>query len=243
MKLTDLSKNPKYLRMLQCGTAGIGKTCGASTFPKPLYYFDCEDGMRSLLAFYDNDVRRMEGIEYDQYLDTDPKNPDAFVRINQKLTSMLASPVFPYKTIVIDSLTTLEDRVMNQTIREVQSKRVRGKVANQQDYGLVIWDLEEFVQKLLTLPCHVILNCHIQIVQNELTREILTMPLVVGKKLPQKLPVWFDEVAFCQIKDGQRVWQIRPEGNITIAKTRMFPKTAPTFIKQDFSELAKYIGN
>jgi AAA domain len=243
MKLTDLSKDTTFLRVLQCGPSGIGKTCGASTFPKPLYYADMEDGIKSLLAFYDYDRSKMEGIEYDQYLDKDPKNPTAFLRLDQKLTEMEHMPVFPYKTIVVDSLTTLEDRIMNKSIKDVPTKRVKNKVANQQDYGLVIWDIEEFIQRLLTLPCHVVLNCHMQVIQNELTREVLEMPLVVGKKLPQKLPIWFDEVYRVVIKDGKRQWQLRPEGMITQPKTRILPKSTPTFIDQEYAQLAKYLGN
>lgn len=243
MKLTELKKNPGklFVRCLQIGPAGIGKTCTASTFPKPIYYFDCEDGIKSLLPYYDYDEAKLEGIEFDSYLDKDPKKPDAYTRIQSKLTDFESKPVFPYKTLVFDSLTTIEDRIMNQTIFEVQTKRVKGKVANQQDYGLVIWDIEEFVQRLLTLPCNIVLNCHVQVIQNDLTREILTMPLVVGKKLPQKLPIWFDEVYQLHFKDNKRMWQLRPEGQVTLPKTRLLPKSTPTFVDADYFQLAQHL--
>ncbi len=241
MKLTDMQKKQKYIRMLQAGVSGVGKTCAASTFPRPIYYFDTDDeGVKSLLPYYDYDTSKLEGIDYDVYLDPNPKVPTAMTRMEQKLAEFSSMPKFPYATVVVDHLTNLEDRVMNRVIASTQTKRVLG-AANMQDYGLVIWQLEEFIQKLMTLPCHIVLNCHTQVIQTDLTKEILIQPLVAGKKLPNKLPVWFDECYVLKNDMGKRVWQLRPEGLISMAKTRILPKSTPTNIEANYSELAKYV--
>jgi hypothetical protein len=242
MKLTELKKKATFLKLLQAGSSGVGKTCIASTFPRPIYYADTDDeGVKSLIPFYDYDDKKLEGIDYDVYTDPNPKAPDAMNRLEQKLASFLAQPVFPYKTIVIDHLTGLEDRVMNRVIFNTrQTKRVLG-AANMQDYGLVIWQLEEFIQTLMAMPCHVVLNCHTQVIQTELTKDIIVQPLVAGKKLPNKLPIWFDEVYVLVNQYGKRVWQLRPEGLISMAKTRILPKSTPTFIDASFEELAKHM--
>ena len=193
MKLTDLKSH--YVKLLQMGGSGSWKTVGASTFPKPIYYFNFDpDGIRSLFTFYKDNKAVLDQIEFDSYVDGDADKPTAwkkFERDKNELIRLSATPdKFPYRTVVIDSLTTMEDAMLNEIKVLVKSNRVQD-IANQQDYGILIQTIELLIPELLSLPCHVVFNAHIQTVQDGITQEIFRLPLVTGKKLPQKLPFWF----------------------------------------------------
>lgn len=244
MKFEEITDNE--INLLQYGVAGSGKTCAASTFPKPIYYADCDKGVKTLKAFHRGNPKALEDIEFDYYTDVRPENPEAYRKLNKRIDELTRiardNKEFPYATLILDSLTTLEDILMNDIKRELnKSNRIRGN-ATQQDYGILINELEELIPKLVALPCNVVVNCHIQTVQDGITQEIFRLPLVTGKKLPHKLSIWFDEVYRAHVDDkGNHVWQVKSDYKYS-AKTRSIPKSANVKeIPQDYKEIEKYI--
>jgi hypothetical protein len=79
--------------------------------------------------------------------------------------------------------------------------------------------------KLVKIPKHVVVTAHEQVIQDEITSEVLILPLIVGKKLPAQLPLYFDEVYRAQVvrgKDGKAVYQLLTKSDVKYtAKSRL----------------------
>lgn len=245
MKLSD--KKTRFIKLLQLGGSGNGKTVAAASFPNPKYIFNFDpEGVQSLLTMYKNDPKFLDGIDYDDYTDHDNTKPTAWKAFEKKKNEFINSAHkgdFPYATIVLDSLTTMEDSMMNELKVINKVSRVLGQ-PNQQDYGIMIGTMELLIPEILSLPCHVVVNAHTQVVQDGITQEIMRLPLVTGKKLPQKLPLWFGETYLATTKKTgdklEYVWQIRA-GNKFDLKSRVIPPEVPGPIPQKFSEIEKYL--
>lgn len=138
-----------HISMLLYGHAGSGKSIFASTFPKPLI-FDADNGHK---------------IYEDQKLFPDAK----YVR-GDKLMSYISSAVtqikdgkFGYETIVIDSLTNLENIAIQQ-FKGYNSKNwetnlysSRGKKLGYDDWGAVSSSSIAILTELRKLPVNVVI--------------------------------------------------------------------------------------
>lgn len=179
------------LKVLVYGGSGTGKTIFAGSFPKP-YFFDFDNGMLSLQG---------KDIEYDTYIDDNPANPQAFRRFERKIEDFYRQgwENFPYETVVIDSITTLQETVM----RSIQSvNRSMAKMPTLNEWGNLIDKLQDMLYKVTSLKTNVVVVAHEQILQDDLTSEVMVLPLITGKKLPDRLPLWFDEVYHTRVERG-----------------------------------------
>lgn len=160
------------LNVLPYGKSGTGKTTFACSFPKP-YVFDFDNGMLS---------QRGRDVEYDTY-----SGDAAYQKFNAKL--MEFEKECPFDTLVLDSITTMQEYKMAM-IMQANNK----KVPTQYEWMVLITDMKDLFNRITKLPCHVVVIAHEQLVQDDITGEIMYMPVVYGKKLPAQLPLWFDEV-------------------------------------------------
>ena len=76
---------------------------------------------------------------------------------------------------------------------------------------------------------HLVVIAHEQLIQDEITGEVLIQPLIVGKKLPEMLPLWFDECYRAQVgrdKDGKVVHQLLVRARTKyMARSRLLPNS------------------
>ena len=216
------------LKVLGYGESGSGKTLFGSTFPRPSYYFDTDDGMLSL--------KGLEDIEYDTYEDIDLSNPKGAVAVEAKLKELHKE--CPYKAVVFDSITTLADLAMNRILH--LNGRASG-VPQQQDWLQQMTWLKNLILRGKALPCHVYFTAHEQIIQDEATMQVKCLPLITGK-LAGKLPLYFDEVYHMEttIKDKETVYRLLTKNNGKyLAKSRLNSKFNyfDTYEPQDFKLL------
>jgi hypothetical protein len=180
------------LKVLVYGGSGTGKTTFAASFPKP-FFFDFDGGLLSV---------RGRDIEYETYQDKSVTRPDAFEKFNQRLEEMhtaLQGGHLPFQTIVLDSITTMQESML----RSIQyANRTLGKQTTLQEWGMLVGKMEDVLYRISSLNVHMVTIAHEQIVQDELSSEIMILPLIVGKKLPDRLPLWFDEVYHSRVDRG-----------------------------------------
>lgn len=201
MKLNEL-KTDENLKILLFGESGVGKTCFASGFPGPTHYYDFDLKVGSVSSF----TKEIDHITYDQY-PLDKNNLGAAgTKFNDdmgKLKSLAAMGEFPYKTIVIDSMTTMSDRIMeylmksNPGIKRTLTKG--GQAPALQDYGVFRIFMKQFIAEILSFPCNVIMTAHIEIVKDEMTGALLRVPMLTGK-LSKELPIYFEEVYYASVE-------------------------------------------
>jgi len=211
-KTTNLS-NQKY-KILVMGPIKHGKTWFAHTFPKPIYYFDFDDGMTTLV------VEHFDAY-YDTFVDTDMKHPQAYIGALKQLDAFEKSSVEHGKviyesengpvdisTIVLDGSTALHDAAMN--FRDFKLNRA-GKAVLERDYqtdfGPQISMYTNFVKRLRVLPCHVVVNCHEHRDVAE-TGESVILPLVTGK-VSRSLGKDFDAIFRAECNKRNNVYEYR----------------------------------
>lgn len=188
-----LNTDNMKLKVLVYGGSGTGKTTFAASFPKP-FFFDFDGGLLSV---------RGEDIEYETYKDKSTNRPEAYEKFSQKLEELHAALVgnhLPFQTVVLDSITTMQESML----RSIQyTNRTLGKQTTLQEWGMLVGRMEDVLYRISSLNVHMVTIAHEQIVQDELTSEVMILPLIVGKKLPDRIALWYDEVYHSRVDRGQ----------------------------------------
>ena len=196
----DISVENIKLNVLIYGKSGSGKTTFGCSFPKP-YCFDFDKGMLS---------QRGRDVDYDTYT-----SYAAFMLKFQELEMNC-----PYDTIIIDSITTLEEYCMDRAL--AASRRT---MPTMNEWNILIADLKDLFNRATKMSKHLVMIAHEQMIQDEITGEVIIRPQIVGKKLPGQLPLWFDEVYRAQVgrdKEGLPVYSLLTTADLKyIAKSRL----------------------
>ena len=199
--LLDLLKEPEpLLKILNWCPSGRGKSWLAATFPSPLYFFDFDGRIQSVLPVA---IKRNKKIDFDSYLAADPTSYD---RAFKKLEELIHAKPFPYKTVVCDTLTSLGDISMARGMPTAQkfyghrrpTINVPGvmqpvEVPVMQDHQTSGALISKFVNTFYILPCHVILNAHEAEDKDGITNKIFKNVAVTGKQ-SIKIPGIFSEL-------------------------------------------------
>ena len=221
MKISDMiAGREKVWKVLLYGDSGTGKTTSALTFPKP-YIFDFDAG----IPFRYASALKAGTVKGKTYGRADwPKFMQDFRNFN----------VEHVETVILDSLTTVASAV------EYHVKKLNGSLdrPTQLQEWLIIMDrLENLIADIVEKSYNVVVTAHIQRFQDEQTGVVTILPLLPGKKLPPRLPLWFDEVYRCiatTTTEGKTKysWQVQPD-RLTMAKSRLGIQTKmvepPTF--------------
>lgn len=195
-QLKDLAED-KTIKLLIFSDSGNGKTCFANSFPGKIYNFDFDNKISSAANFYTG-TEQLNEIEYDSYAPTKKDDIGPMERFIKKINEFdERRSDFPFKTIVVDSLTTFSDEALkyimkiNPGIKRMETKGAA--TASMQDYGVARTFFKQVIMGVLSLPCNVIFTAHIATDKDENTGEILRTPLIAGK-LKNELPIYFAEV-------------------------------------------------
>lgn len=213
-KLTEL-KRAQYIKVLLFGESGTGKTCGASTFPGPIFYADFDNKVESVASFIRDDEKLSE-ITYEKYPPVDQKGT-SYEKWDKKLDGIKRAFIAgerPFETIVLDSLTTLSDELMkylmrtNPGIKRTMTKGVQ--IPALQDYGINRLYFKHMLMEFLAMPCNLVVTAHIDITKDETTGQILRHPMMAGK-LANELNIFFPEVYRTFVKDGKYMAQTQAD--------------------------------
>lgn len=215
MRLSDYhigSESP--LSCLFMGPTGSGKSIAAASFPTPMYFASFDGRMGSVANFYR--ARPHLGVDISK-IDFDFfQNFGHFIDKLDELEKHC-----PYKTLVIDPLTTLCSKIISYNIGFRKGNKpgkgagkVRGKIifSGPEDYGAEISGMRQILDNLEIIKMdqrvNIILTAHIVTVSyssankiksedgETVTSEQKTERLIVteGRKLAPKIPLTFDEV-------------------------------------------------
>jgi len=208
----DLAMDIAKLRFnaLIYGGSGTGKTTSAGTFPEP-YFFDFNRGMLSL---------RGEDVKYDTYVDEDLRRPDAFRKYLDQVRRFKKELAF--KTVVIDDLPTMAECVM----RDIQlANGTIEQTPNLHEWQIIAKKVFEAIYELQMLDCHLVVIALEECIKDDVTGEIVNQPLIMGRKLSERSPGWFDEVYRMQVgrdKNRNAVYQILTKSTRRyVAKSRL----------------------
>jgi len=240
MKLNEL-KNSKLGTYLIWGDSGTGKTCFACGFPVPIYVFDFDQKISSASRFYSADSARLEAIDFDSYAKGALESPSMpFIRKLHELEDQKDSLV--YKTIILDSLTTFYDRLMEAIIKANPGfKRTAPGVPTLQEYGIATSHFKGYITRLLALKANVIITAHCATNKDELTGAIKYEPLLPGK-LASWLPIVFQEAyrTFTKSTQGKTEYFSQTKATYNYLARTQLPGL-PDPIKSVYSSVEKFL--
>lgn len=165
------AKRPDKIKILVYGESGTGKTRFASTFPKPIF-LDVEEGLASVVKKVDR-IRIESTDAIDPILD--------FLRDSD------------YETLVVDSLTALQQLSLQDTVLGYDAKRPYNALPVQSDYFKTSLDLDYWIRKIIRLPMHVVLTAHVSPKSYEVEA---VQPAFIGKQTAKKICALMDIVAY-----------------------------------------------
>lgn len=202
----DTSAN---LKLLLVGESGVGKTCFASEIPGKTYIIDFDGKVSSLAKYLEHhNPTKISEIDFESFTPNKENQFRVYRKFEQHLSNIeiaIAQEKFPFQTLFIDSITTMVDAMMIETIADSPGlKRPAPGVAALQDYLVLNTRFIPLIQRLLALPLNVIMTAHVKVEKDEASGELVRSALLHGQ-LPQKLPIYFEEVyrAYTVKKDGK----------------------------------------
>ncbi len=192
------------------GEPGLRKSTVALSFPGPQYWFSFDRKMQGILLPAKKWGVDLSTIKYDDYSDwTEPR---------KKLEQFQMS--CPFKTIVIDSLTTMVDSTLRQTLKlKLMEKGPDGKQKGKVIGGIPVSDIEDFnaessaVNELLALTKDININQKVTVIIIAHVMEVTSRNLsgsttttrslvTAGKRVAAKVPALCTEVWHFNLKPG-----------------------------------------
>ena len=212
MKLSQVEMDLDRFMGLFKGPPGSGKSIAALSFPKPLYLFDLDGRVKSPRNFYSDAPEVLAGVEYDGYTD--------YVKFAKKLESFQYTN--PYKTIVIDGLTTLAKLILRFLLKSKVDKSLLLPLSKEEQKGkrtiagIPIYDIEGYLGEAQILGecmtlCKKYLKCNVIWTAHVITTETKQLGggmtehrslLTGGNKIAAAIPVEFDEIYHFKTEGG-----------------------------------------
>lgn len=247
VKLSDLQSGPSHVKALILGASGSGKTVAAATFPGRKLWLDFDNKISSVAAFYAGNKEMLESIDVKQYGRQSIKpTPPAKPRMAQFQEDMAvyfkmhdAKQKLPFDTLIVDTITTLSDSLLEdyRYVSQLGVKRPNVDQNSQSDYGLFATHFKQIIGRLLALDCNVLFVGHTQMEQDEATG-MRTNEVLMPGQLKSKLGIYFEEVYFAKVNaKGERVWQTQADGKTTFCRTQR--RNLPQEIPANYSEIVK----
>ena len=186
------------------GEPGTWKSSTALTYPLPQYWFSFDRKMQSLALPARKHGIDLKQVNYDDYSTWTMHGPNNTPSALAKLESFKLN--CPYKTIIIDSVTSTTDAMLRQVLdSKVGQKRKSGEPAGKIIGGIDVNEIEDFnaeaagINELMGLcsdictlrRVNVILIAHVvRIEQKDLSGNISISRSIVtaGKKPAAKIP-------------------------------------------------------
>ncbi len=247
MKLSDL-ESQDFVKLLIVGASGSGKTIAACSFPGPIMVMDFDGKISSAAKFYSGDKEKLDSINFNAYSKMPIKGDAKLVRkprVQAFLDDVQAiynlqntKQPLPYKTIVIDSITTLADSIMEdyRMVSQTGVKRPNVDQNSMSDYGLLATHFKQIMTGLLALDCHIVFISHSLLMKDE-SSGIITNEIMFPGSTASKLGIYFEEVYFAKYDQaGKNVWQTKPDPRTSFCRTQ---RKLPQEIPANYAEIVK----
>lgn len=216
-KLSELTNGPRTISVLLQGQPGAGKSVAAASFPSPILLLDFDGKADSIAMYYRNSPELLENVDVRNLaarLGTDPMQEFVDI-VDKELVPASQQEGFPYKTIILDSITTFSSLCLQHIIKTNPGlKRPTSKQGAQPtmaDYGILRREFQRLIPGLLGLPCNVVMTAHVHIEKDDMTGELHRRPLMDGS-FAEQLPIYFKEVYRTYVTDkGEYMWQTKSD--------------------------------
>ena len=222
--------------VLLCGEYKSGKTVSAATFPKPMLYLDFDSGFTSITTTTNKqgdmivpdhnkiDVEtfvREGATAMDFSIDRKAKFAPAYtsyakpliVKLNKILIQLHKDQKYndrgPYKTLVIDSLTSMFRVWEDMTVHEDGVPILQ--VQNYMTLQVVLF--KQFFPMLKALGMeYIILIDHVQMEKDEISQRVMEFPIGPSKAMGKLMGMEFDEIWYQTGASDKYQWWTKRKG-------------------------------
>lgn len=206
-KIEQLSESDHPDRLLFWGPSGTGKTRAAATWPKPMLFLDCDNGMASIkdragISRVGIPVESVIGLKHGTETMSRPVGYVTLVDAISALHDQAKAGALPWATIVLDGLSSLGEACLVFIQALNKSSGIKATPA---EIGDAAGLMKDCIIALRELPCSVIVTTNdtfkaepdappAQTVSQAMSRQLFRLPEALGSKLPFSLGRLFDEV-------------------------------------------------
>jgi len=173
----------RRLKLFLFGEPGVGKSYFSTHFNSP-YYIDTERGV-ARAKYIDNIIRNQGIVFYTRKFD----------ELYQEIVA-LSAVQHPYQTLVIDSITTIYNNLIEEELLKIENAGRRPKIA--EEYQRANMQFKKLVGLLLDIDMNVIVTAHAK-------KEYGAEMQVIGTTFDayKKIAFMFDVVIEAFIKKGR----------------------------------------
>jgi len=230
----DVTISNQTLKTMVIGDFGSGKSAFANTCPTKGYVFDFDKGIL---------IYRGGDWDYEQF-ETSGKGWLHFEKEFREVTKAITEK--KYKTVIVDSTTTMTDMAMERAMQLDPKRSPTGGPLWNVHYQIVKNLMEPKIRQLMQLNCNIVLISHQAVTQDQETGAILSIDPMLTGQLSQKVPGYFDEVyyAFTRTVQGKTKYFLRTvTKGLYKARSRIsgVQRIMPDEIPNDYNEVLKYI--
>lgn len=207
------SAQQQKLNIMLTGESGTGKTFLAATCPKPVHIdsFD-PGGSKGLIDF----IQRGEIVVDSRYELEDPMKPMAFMDWKRETDARIKGGYFDkFATYMLDSSTMFAAAIMNDILKKAGIPGQAPRFTH--DYVPQKVEIQNWLKKILMLPCHVIVTGHLEMYDDAVDKTVKFRYMTTGKGAIT-LPLLFDEQ-----------WVMEPKKSSNGVDYRILTKSTGTY--------------
>ncbi len=220
----DIGIEKNYLlKALIGGGSGSGKSQCLITIPRvPWKEGKMPEDLRKVLPekFWDDPLKPILEIDYDNraavlagepgiyiltLFDLDPNSSKAWragEKLRKELWAFARLGEFPFSAVCEDSLTMMGNIAMNHARTFDVEHLGLGGSPGRSHWLPQIHFLRTHINSMRMLPCHYILTCHMEPMQDDATGAMKFYPKVT-RSLKPEIPTWFNETYYCRRKESK----------------------------------------
>lgn len=192
LQIRQPAAQPPWLNMMIYGGSGVGKTLLGGTAAtvaemSPLLVIDAEEGSMTL-----NNLKDFSG-------DIDVVKLENW-RTMQSIYNDLYKGEHPYKTVMIDSGTEVQQLAMNDVLGTTGRVLDIGVTPEFKDWYKNTEQIRRMIRAFRDLPMHTIVTALEMDSQDPRTKVMMKRP-AFSNKLSQQIPAFFDTVFYMYVKE------------------------------------------
>lgn len=186
-------------RIILYGPPGTGKTALMLTLGEKLQVIDVDDGLVTGLRLEDKWKKARGEVDVKRFVEDDPKKGVAFSKVKATIygiADQCRAGTYPFKALGLDSFTAFAD----YAVRYIKGNAGHLEQNTQlQEWGMAFQEIENVLTVLRSLPIVVIMTAHEHTYEvGDGTKTEIAIP---GRKLPQKVVGYFDEVIRTKVRN------------------------------------------
>mgnify|MGYP000930944910 CR=1 FL=1 len=187
----DEDSGSEFKKVLLYGTSGSGKTWLASTFPQPLFV-DMEGGLKG--------VGSKKPLRFPKDRSKVVDNMKSLRAAYEAIRKALADGNAPFQTVVLDSLSEMQELVMLDVITNFTgANRLYEDQPTQADYGKANRDFLKIFRSFLRLPCNVVFT---NVIAPKEFQEDQSAPKFIGKVIGPEVSRLVDAIGYTFTQAG-----------------------------------------